>query len=216
MTAVNIYFDRGHIFPYLEHMSRAPQKRRLETHARLLEAAKAIVADNSFAAMRVDEVVLKAGVAKGTFFAHFKDKDALMEALVAEDLAAAMVTMQSSALPDSVDAFVNAVSPLMCVFGSERIVFDLIMRHSGALALDEIGPIAQNFIDQIGLFATWIAPGQGQIFRADAPPDLLAEGVQAFLVQAVALSFCAVESRIPVPDRLRSYLAVWLAAPAVR
>lgn len=197
-------------------MPRAPQKRRLETHARLLAAAKDILADGSYAAMRVEEVVLKAGVAKGTFFVHFKDKDALMEALVGEDLDAAMQGMCAVPAPDDVETFVHSLAPLMQVFASERIVFDLIMRHSGALALTDIGPIARNFIDQIDLFAGWIAPLQGKAFRADTRAELLAEGVQAFVVQAVALSFCAVESRIAVPDRLQSYLTVWLGNPAAR
>ena len=197
-------------------MTRAPQKRRLETHARLIAAAKEIVADQSFSAMRVEEVVLKAGVAKGTFFSHFRDKDALMEALVAEDLNAVLQRMRDGPAPIDVDSFVTALAPLMGVLASERIVFDLIMRHSGALALEDIGPIAENFIKQIALFADWIGPQQGRAFRADASSALLAEGIQAFAVQSVALSFCAVESRMPVSERLESYLAVWLASPAVR
>ncbi|MEM6624872.1 MAG: helix-turn-helix domain-containing protein, partial [Pseudomonadota bacterium] len=63
-------------------MKRAVQKRTLETRARLIAAAEEIVARDGYEALRVEEVVLRAGVAKGTFFAHFRDKDVLMERLI--------------------------------------------------------------------------------------------------------------------------------------
>ena len=63
-------------------MARAVQKRTLETRARLIDAAEQIIAESGFEALRVEEVVLRAGTAKGTFFAHFPDKNALMDLLV--------------------------------------------------------------------------------------------------------------------------------------
>jgi len=194
-------------------MSRAPQKRRLATNARLLQATRDIVAASSFADMRVEEVVLKAGVAIGTFFSHFKDKDAVMVALVGEDLTAVMDDMKAAPPPTDVPSMVVALAPLVGEIGKERAVFDLIMRHSGAMAVTDIGPIAQNFVDQIHLFAGWIAPQQGKAFRGDTSAALLAEGIQAFLVQCIAMTFCMVESQTAFEDRLRSYLDPWLSPP---
>ena len=48
-------------------MAKAIQKRTLETRARLIGAAKDIIRENGFEAMRVEEVVLRAGTAKGTW-----------------------------------------------------------------------------------------------------------------------------------------------------
>ena len=194
-------------------MSRAPQQRRVATHGRLLQAARDIVAASSFADMRVEEVVLRAGVAKGTFFSHFKDKDALMVALIGETLATVMDDMRTAPAPTDAVTLVTSLSPLIAVMGAERTVFDVAMRNSGALAIEDIGPIAQNFIDQIHLFAEWIAPLQGTTFRNDVDAGLLAEGIQAFLVQCIALQFCMVESKVALDDRLLSYLTPWLTAP---
>ncbi|MCJ8335947.1 MAG: TetR/AcrR family transcriptional regulator, partial [Epibacterium sp.] len=47
-------------------MSRAPQKRRLETRAKLLEVAGEIVSEQGYSGLRVEDVVARAGVAKGT------------------------------------------------------------------------------------------------------------------------------------------------------
>ena len=44
---------------------------------KLLEAAMAIIRAKGYAATTVDELCAKAGVAKGSFFHHFKDKEAL-------------------------------------------------------------------------------------------------------------------------------------------
>ena len=197
-------------------MSRAPQQRRIATHSRLIAAAKEIVAGSSFADMRVEEVVLKAGVAKGTFFAHFKDKDALMEDLIGADLEAAIAAMRAAPAPQDVNGFTQALAPLSAVMGKERVVFDVILRRSGALADQDFGPIAQNFVDQIMLMAEWIAPLQGRTLRDDTDAALLAEGVQAFVVQTIAMSFCAVESAVPSPDRLQAYLTPWLGLPPLR
>ncbi|MBL6598875.1 MAG: TetR family transcriptional regulator, partial [Alphaproteobacteria bacterium] len=48
-------------------MNRPVQKRTLETRARLIAAAEALIDDAGYEALRVEEVVLGAGVAKGTF-----------------------------------------------------------------------------------------------------------------------------------------------------
>ncbi|MEL6570010.1 MAG: TetR/AcrR family transcriptional regulator [Pseudomonadota bacterium] len=194
-------------------MSRAPQQRRIATHARLLDSAREIVAASSYAEMRVEEVVLRAGVAKGTFFSHFKDKDALLVVLIGEELERVMSDLVVAPPPEDIESLVAALAPLVAAMGSERTVFDIVVRNSGAMAIEEIGPIAQNFGDQIALFVRWIAPLQGTAFRSDADPALLGEGIQAFLVQCIAMNFCLVESQMALEERLLSYLTPWLSAP---
>ena len=191
-------------------MSRAPQKRKTETRQRLVSAAQAIVARSTLADMRVEDVVRDAQVAKGTFFSHFGDKDALMAELIGADLNDAMDRMRAASAPIDAETLCAALRPLVDVIASERIIFDVVIRYSGAAAITEIGPIAQNFIDQVYLMIDWIAPLQGHRIRADVPAPVLAEGVQAFLIQAVAMSFCAVEGQIGTHERLQTYLMAWL------
>ena len=63
-------------------MARPPQKRRLETRARLLAESARLVAAQGYAGLRVEDVVEAAGVAKGTLFSHFTDKDGLLAVLI--------------------------------------------------------------------------------------------------------------------------------------
>ena len=192
-------------------MAKSIQKRTLETRARLMAAAESIIGEGGFEALRVEEVVLRAGTAKGTFFAHFKDKDALMERVVGARIHALLDEMEEGPAPRTIDEIVSELAPLFAFMASERYVFDLILRYSGAAAVEEIGEIAGTFGRQQEVFERWLTAG---FFRKDVPVGILAEGIQAFLIQSVALRFCALHSEQAPDDRLRSYLAAWLTAPS--
>jgi AcrR family transcriptional regulator len=188
-------------------MNRPVQKRTLETRARLIAAAEALIDDAGYEALRVEEVVLGAGVAKGTFFAHFKDKDALMDLLVGGKIDACLDAIEKRPPPETIDDLIETLAPLLTAMSSERYVFDVVIRHSGAAAIEEIGVIATTFERQVRVIADWLADGP---FRRDVPPALLAEGVQAFAIQSIALKFCALHSQDSMMDRLRDYLTAWL------
>ncbi len=188
-------------------MNRPVQKRTLATRAKLIAAAKTAIDAKGFAAMRVEEVVQEAGVAKGTFFAHFSDKDALMDLIIADYINHILDEIEQRAVPESVDTLICGLDPLLSFMTSERYVFDLILRHSGAAAKEEIGPISQTFTRMHILFSHWLAT---QSFRKDVPPAILAEGIQAFAIQAIALDFCAANNEMPMQVRLRIYLEAWL------
>lgn len=188
-------------------MKKPMQKRTLETRARLTEAARGRISDNGYEALRVEEVVLKAGVAKGTFFAHFRDKEALMDLLIGERIDACLDEIEGLPAPQSVTSMVAALSPLMDFMTCERYVFDVILRHSGAALRTEIGPIAMTFDRHEKVVAQWL---EGAPFRNDVSVQLLAEGVQAFFLQVMALKFCALHQDTTLEDRLAGYLEAWL------
>ncbi len=59
--------------------------RRIAPAARkeaILEAALTVFAERGFEAARLDDVAARAGVAKGTLYLYFKDKEALFEELL--------------------------------------------------------------------------------------------------------------------------------------
>ncbi|NKX45017.1 TetR/AcrR family transcriptional regulator [Roseicyclus persicicus] len=191
-------------------MGRAPQKRRIETRQRLLDAAGDIVAEAGFAGLRVDEVVARAGVAKGTFFAHFPDKDRLLAELIGARMQAALADIAAGPPPDDVEALADRLAPLYAIMASERAVFDIVVRYSGAALETEPTEITRNFVAQDELLTGWIARLQARGLRRDVPARLLAEGVQAFATQAIALHFCVLHDPVPIDDRIRPYLRAWL------
>jgi AcrR family transcriptional regulator len=192
-------------------MKKAVQQRTLETRSRLTSVADELVAEKGFEALRIEETVLRAGVAKGTFFAHFKDKDELMDQLIGQRIDTLLDRMAAKPAPRDADQLAQRLMPLVELMSSERYVFDLIMRRSGAMALEEIGPIALSFGRLGDIVGGWLAQGA---FRKDVPIEILVEGVEAFLMQTLALNFCALHKDKTMKARLQPYLRAWLA-PAV-
>jgi len=194
-------------------MARATQTRTVETRARLIAAAEAIIDEAGFEALRVEEVVLRAGTAKGTFFVHFKDKDTLMDLIIGPRIDAHLDALQAGPTPRTIEAMTKALMPLCNFMTCERYVFDVILRYSGAAGIAEIGPIAATFGRQIEVFAEWF---DDAAFRRDIPADLMAEGVQAFMIQAMAAQFCALHNAQSVQERMGPYLRAWLTPAAFR
>ena len=191
-------------------MNKPIQQRTLKTRAKLIDAAREIIEEVGHEALRTEEVVKRAKVAKGTFFAHFKDKDALMDLLIGGDLNACLDDMASQPAPRSVEEVVARMCPFVELMTQNRMVFDVILRHSGAAAMDEVGPIAESFGKQVEVFSGWFDPALDHPFRKDIDPELLAEGIQAFALQAMATKFCALHNSVSVYDRLGPYLKAWL------
>jgi AcrR family transcriptional regulator len=53
---------------------------------RIIDAAAQLFAERHYHEVRMDDIAAKAGVAKGTIYLHFKDKDALYQALALDSL----------------------------------------------------------------------------------------------------------------------------------
>lgn len=58
------------------------QLKAAETRGRLVTAAALLFSQHGYAATTIDKIAAEAGVAKGTFFVHFKSKDAVVADLV--------------------------------------------------------------------------------------------------------------------------------------
>jgi AcrR family transcriptional regulator len=187
-----------------------PQKRRLATRQKLIDAATQIIDERGFAGLRVEDVVSRAAVAKGTFFSHFDDKDRLMALLIGQELERILDKIAKGPSPASIPEFASRLQPLMDFMGQDRIVFDIVLRFSGAAAIETTELISLNFLHQVELYAGWIKALQGTVVRNDVDAMLLAEGVQAFVIQVIALDFCALHNTVATQQRLVPYLEPWL------
>jgi AcrR family transcriptional regulator len=64
------------------HQARLRDRLREETGRAILEAAEAVFAEDGLHAARMERIASRAGVAVGTLYNHFRDKDALLSSLV--------------------------------------------------------------------------------------------------------------------------------------
>lgn len=197
-------------------MARAPQKRRLETRSRLLEAAESIVQAQGYSGLRVEEVAAQAGVAKGTLFSHFKDKDGLLAVLIGAEVMRLLDAMEAEGTPEDTAALLDRLRPHLGYVAQDRMIFDLLLRYSGTTAAEADEVVAAGFIRQVALLSEWLAAMQAAgTVRRDQPALLLAEGVQGFLNHALALWFCMEhDDGQPPAGTLAPYLQAWLAPPA--
>lgn len=186
------------------------------TRLALLIETRALIQEVGYSALRVDELAKRAKVAKGTVFSHFGDKDGLLAVIVGEEVMRLLEAINAAPPPQSIEAIPDALAPLIDYIASDRVIFDIMLRYSGATGDITNEIVAQTFYDQIDLCARWIAPLQAVgVIRADQSPALLAEGIQAFLTHVIALSFCALHEHPDRPvDALLPFLRVMMAPPA--
>ena len=65
----------------LARRAQIGQERRAKTRSQLIDAANRLISRQAVELITIDEVVKEAGVAKGTFYVHFGDMQALMLAV---------------------------------------------------------------------------------------------------------------------------------------
>jgi AcrR family transcriptional regulator len=104
-----------------------PRKRRkIEPEARrraILSAGLAVFAADGFAAAKLDDVAAKAGVAKGTIYLYFRDKEDLFEQIVRDAAGPVLAQLQSmTALPDISTA--ELISKIFEVFRTQILATD--------------------------------------------------------------------------------------------
>lgn len=104
----------------------APGRRAEQSAARreaILAAALAEFSAQGFAATRLDDVAKRAGVAKGTIYLHFRDKEMLFQELVRSALSPFVATIEAA---PAADLPLRAVAELITtrfvreVYGTER------------------------------------------------------------------------------------------------
>ena len=91
----------------LSRRAEIGRERRERTRSALLGAAKRVFSESPIENVNVDDVARSAGVAKGTFYYHFRDFDALVAA-IGEELATefdALLQPQRSRLADPLERF---------------------------------------------------------------------------------------------------------------
>ena len=114
---------------------KPPRARRVAPEARreaILKAALAVFAAHGFEAARLEDVAAHAGVAKGTLYLYFQDKEALFEALVRNAVSPLLEHMSRVAAAPDISPL-EAIETFFAVFekevlGTERkLLLRLIM-----------------------------------------------------------------------------------------
>jgi TetR/AcrR family transcriptional regulator, cholesterol catabolism regulator len=171
------------------------------TKKKLFDSAMELIGERGFTDASVDEIVARAGVAKGTVYYHFSGKAELVEALIADRFAplAAAFRVAAAAHPDDPRAAIEAIVRAELEFLSEHSSFskllltemwreDRVWRETLVLARRELFTVISDVIRQ------GLATGE---FRADVDPEFGASALFG-MTATVALDWLAFEPTKPL------------------
>lgn len=86
------------------------QKAALETRRKLLETGERMIAEHGFSNVSIDDIVKACGVARGTFYTYFKNK---------EDIVQAISRMPFGDLEAEIDEMDCKISEKICYYAKE-------------------------------------------------------------------------------------------------
>lgn len=127
-------------------MTKEKARRKLEPEQRraeILQAAFACFSERGFAATRMEDVAARAGIAKGTVYLHFPDKEALFTALVYGVASPILGEVEARLAAQDISPRA-AISMFYAVF--EREVLNTERRHLLRLVIGE-GPMFPRVTD---------------------------------------------------------------------
>jgi len=94
-------------------------RRRVRTRAALLRAGQKLFSERSVDGVSIDDIVAVAEVAKGSFYNHFPDKEALAKEL--SDTARASVEAMVAKLSPGIDDPAERVARALCAFARQAV-----------------------------------------------------------------------------------------------
>ncbi len=115
----------------LRKEGRRAQKKLIKEN-RLLDAAYSLFIEKGITATAIDEIVKKAGVAKGTFYLYFKDKEDILEKLIlkksSEIVKKALQEVSSKEFPSPVDKFLFFLEYIIDYLSKNRVLFRFLKK----------------------------------------------------------------------------------------
>ena len=184
-------------------------RRREDTRQRLYEAAVELIAEQGFSATTVDDIALRAKVAKGTVYYNFASKTALFEELLRHGI---------GLLTDEFRAAVEGLSPRDAVAALVRAQLEYIRRYRAfaQLLLSEMWRTNREWQQTlvllreqaIGVIAETVQAG---VDAGDLPSDLdvrVASSALFGIGLVVAVDWLVFQPERPIEDVEQSLLSI--------
>lgn len=111
-------------------------RRASVTHDRLLHAALSVFNSQGFDGCAIEDITEEADVGKGTFYRHFRDKYAVLSALIQSGVAELEKHIAETRLsaPDLQNTIKTVVQAHLALFREQRGLFLLLLQAQGMLA----------------------------------------------------------------------------------
>jgi AcrR family transcriptional regulator len=165
------------------------------TRERLLDAGVSVAERHGLTGLSVNRVVAQAGVAKGTFYVHFSDRSAFVDALHARFHARVIDAVSSAAegLPDGAERIVCGAEAYLDVCLEDRAVKALAVEARSDPAL------TASMSARHERFAAAAVPSFKAMGWRDAPT-----AAQLFAAMTAEVAMRELEARKPLPAARRT------------
>lgn len=159
---------------------------------RILDAAEHVFAQHGFFAAKVSEIAKEAGVADGTIYLYFKNKDDLLISLFESRMERvnahlALETAKHKAPRAKLDAFIRAYLALVKEQPAAAEVLTVELRQSAKFMKGQ--PANPKFAELLRLLASIVADGQRAGVFTDGIPAPVAARMIFGLVDEMALAW---------------------------
>lgn len=161
------------------------QRRRERTHQRLLDGAEQVFSEKGYQEATILDITEAADVSKRTFYLHFDDKQALIEALALRAFGQLRDKVEAKEDHDDHDTFrggFQIVVETIFEFGEQNPeLMQVIFGDDGSYRLRQITHefTAQAWVENFRVKCNWVAD-------AKVPPDLLAYAISGTIHQLLS------------------------------
>lgn len=172
------------------------ERQAMQTRQRLVRTAERLIGAHGYENVSVDQIVAECGIAKGTFYHHFKSKDELMDQICGSIY---------DGLRDETDSMGSSggLARLRCfiTLWHRRVsTFNLHFARQSAK-----GQRMSQMEQGIGLIRGFLTEAVDQVeLTADAPVDTLAKALM-FAMQGSTIYHCQKEADFDVPAWNREF-----------
>lgn len=122
-----------------------------EMQAGIMSAAMSVFAKKGFRAATIADIADAAGLGKGTLYLYFKNKDAMVEAMVEHHFKGFALRVQNAPMPDTLEDFTSALNAAMDVPDEHADFIRVFFEVFGAqFASEGFTAKIRHFFDSIG------------------------------------------------------------------
>lgn len=197
-----------------EKRMKLRQERSRQTRDQILEAARALFVEQGFETTSIEQVAVRAGVAKASIFAHFGDKTNLLAALGVERIQALLQESREYAANHSgevsAESLMAIFEPWLQYFGEDPGFARLYLSQSGLTG----GTWTERFLAICRELETVVADLLSKTLAASTPEQslLLSRGLQALFHEVIVYRISGwVETHADARDMLSRFVSIWLA-----
>jgi TetR/AcrR family fatty acid metabolism transcriptional regulator len=172
-------------------MAKSEERKGSEKYRRILSAAKAVFAKNGFYHSRISDVAKRAGVADGTIYLYFENKDDILISLFEDEIDAIIERLRAelatrSTVEDKLHCLIDFQLHLLETDRDLAEVLLVELRQSNKFLKSSA---IEHINEYLKLFSAVIVEGKKQgIFREDADPLLLPQAVFG-AIEMISLSW---------------------------